>query len=151
MSDQLNERKKTGRPEKYRSEYCDLVRRLMSKGESIAACCAEIGVPRKTFLEWQQRHPEFRNACELGKEESQRWWEKLAMTIATGAAHQKRKTKDGEAITDHEHLKKANDKMVQFLMSRRFPDYYSKSNIDSNAQPEDEKNRIRLAYDPKKV
>lgn len=127
MSDQPAESKKVGRPEKYKPEYCELVRRLMGRGESIAACCSEIGVPRKTFLEWQQRHEEFRNACELGKEDSQRWWEKLAMTIATGAAYQK-----GEnGSTKNDHLKKANDKMIQFLMSRRFPDYYSKVNSES--------------------
>lgn len=127
MSDKHDSGKKTGRPEKYRPEYCELVRRLMGKGESVAACCAEIGVPRQTFIEWQKRHPEFRDACELGKEDSQRWWEKLAMTIATGAAHQKRK----EGETNVDHLKKANDKMIQFLMSRRFPDYYSKVNTES--------------------
>lgn len=118
-----------GRPEKYKPEYCELVRRLMSKGETIAACCVEIGVPRQTLIQWQKRHPEFREACELGKEDAQRWWERLAMTVATGAAHQKRKT--GDQNTDH--LKKANPKMISFLMARRFEDYQARSKTEIKA------------------
>jgi hypothetical protein len=107
--------KVNGRPTKYKEEYCQLIRNFMSGGMSIAACAAEIGVSRKILNDWANRHPNFRVACDAGKEDAQRWWEALAMGVATGAN------------ATHDVYKKANHGMIMFMMSRRFPDYYAKN------------------------
>lgn len=37
--------------------------------------CAELGVTRKTLLEWTSVYPEFLHAMDLATEFAQRWWE----------------------------------------------------------------------------
>lgn len=105
---------KVGRPSKYQKKYCDLVIEIMREGKSLVAVAAEIGVSRKILNDWQVRYPDFREACDVGKALSQAWWEKLATMVAVGAHHNTR-------------YAKANYGMIQFLISRRFPDYYAKS------------------------
>lgn len=116
-------KKKVGRPSNYKPEFCDLVVELMSQGLSISAVAAEIGVGRQKLLDWQKTNEEFRVACEAGKELAQKWWEDLAMDVATGKA------------SSHEVYKKANHGMIMFMMSRRFPDYYAKNQtmLEANA------------------
>lgn len=126
---------KPGRPSKYRPEYCELVIELMSKGNSIAAVCAELKVPRKTLLEWAENNDEFRKACEAGKELSQKWWEHLAGGVASGAA------------STHAVYKKANHGMIMFMMSRRFPDYYAKNQSDIRQQTEVKQTKQVLVFE----
>lgn len=114
-----------GRPTKYKREYCDLVVEMMGQGLSLAAFCSEIKVGRDTVYNWAGQYPEFALACKTGKEAAQRWWEKLAMLIASG------KNKDvDEKGKPTSQYKNANHGMVMFMMGRRFPDYYArKENI----------------------
>ena len=106
---------KRGRPSTYKEEYAELVLDLMSKGQSLASCAAEIGVSQVVLFQWREIHPNFNSACEIGKVLAQQWCERLATGIATGAA------------ASHAVYKRANYGMVQFMMSRRFPDYYAKN------------------------
>lgn len=104
-----------GRPSDYRVEYCERVKEIMKTGQSFAAVAAELGVGRPTITHWRHKFPDFDRACSEGEELAQKWWENLAMSVATGYA------------AGHEVYKKANHGMIMFLMSRRFKDYYSRS------------------------
>jgi transposase-like protein len=108
-------KKKMGRPSTYKPEYCQIVIEIMSRGESMAAVGAELGVGRSVLMKWREDHHDFLEACETGQALAQKWWEKLAMSVATGHA------------STHEVYKKANYGMIMFMMSRRFPDYYNKT------------------------
>ena len=109
---------KPGRPSNYRPEYCELALDMMSKGASITAVAAELKVPRAKLWEWSEVNPEFRSALEAGKGLAQAWWEKLASGVASGQA------------SSHPLHKKANPALIMFMMSRRFQDYYPKSQAD---------------------
>jgi len=66
---------KTGRPTKYKEEYCQQIVDFMSDGASIVAFAAEIGVNDSTIYEWASVHPEFSRAKKLAMSKSQAWWE----------------------------------------------------------------------------
>lgn len=112
-----------GRPSSYDPSYCALVIEHMRNGMSIASFAAKVGVSRETIWKWGKAYPEFRNACEVAKETSQVWWERLAIAIATG---QHKSLEDENGVKRFEN---ANAGMVMFLMSRRFADYHDKSRI----------------------
>jgi hypothetical protein len=127
-----------GRPTLYKREYCQKVVEMMGQGLSIAAFCSEIGVGRDAVYNWQGQYPEFDLACKAAKEASQRWWEKLAMLIASG------KNKDiddkGKALSQY---KNANHGMVMFMMGRRFPDYYARKETIIESTSSSRKDVIR--------
>lgn len=108
-------KRKPGAPTKYKPEYCATVVDVMKDGSSLIAVAAKIGVSRKILTDWQHRHPEFRVACDAGKALSQKWWEQLATSVATGEC------------MEHPVYHRSNANMIQFLMSRRFSDYYAKN------------------------
>jgi hypothetical protein len=118
-----------GRPTAYKPEYCQSVIEHMKNGMSIASFAATVGVSRETIWKWGKAYPEFRNACEVAKEASQMWWEKLAIAVATG---QHKTMADAHGVV---RFKDANHGMIMFLMSRRFTDYH------------DPKSRMREEYD----
>lgn len=113
----MKKKPKVGRPSSYRPEYCQLVIEHMKGGMSIASFAAAVGVSRETIWKWGKEHPEFRNACEVAKDTSQIWFERLALAIASG---QHKTLKDENGIARY---KDANAGMLMFLMSRRFSDY----------------------------
>lgn len=113
----VKKKPKVGRPSGYKPEYCQQVIDHMRNGMSIASFAAAVGVSRETIWKWGKAYPEFRNACEVAKEASQIWFERLAIAIASG---------QHKTLTDDKGVKRfanANPGMVMFLMSRRFPDY----------------------------
>lgn len=69
---------------KYAPEYCDVARKVLGDGESIAALCAELQIVRQTFYTWRDKHPEFNDAVEVGLMEAQRVWEKIGRDGITG-------------------------------------------------------------------
>ena len=64
-----------GQPEKYKPEYCEQIIKFMSKGKSLTAFSAKIGVTKKTVYNWEKRHPEFERALALAKAACEAWWE----------------------------------------------------------------------------
>lgn len=64
----------TGRPTKYKPEYCDKVVEFMSMGKSIAWCCGEFGIGATTMKRWKVDYPEFRTALEIAKMKCYQWW-----------------------------------------------------------------------------
>lgn len=114
----VKKKPKVGRPTAYKPEYCQQVIEHMKGGLSIASFAVSVGVSRETLWKWGRRYPEFRNACEIAKDASQIWFEKLALAIASG---QHKTLKDDKGVARY---KDANPGMLMFLMSRRFRDYH---------------------------
>jgi hypothetical protein len=50
------------------------------EGWSIIEMCAEIGIVRQTFLDWQDTHPEFSEAATRAKTCCQAYWEREGRT-----------------------------------------------------------------------
>jgi len=73
MADEPN---KGGRPSKYDPSFCERVIAYGAAGKSVAYMAAKIGVARNTLeLNWPAAHPEFAEALEQARLESQAWWE----------------------------------------------------------------------------
>ena len=54
-------------PTLYDPKYCDQIIEFMAKGYSIGAFAGEIRVHRGTIYRWREEHPDFDEACMIGK------------------------------------------------------------------------------------
>ncbi len=68
-----------GRPSKYKPEYCDELLAHMEKGFSYESFAGHIGVSKQTIYTWEQQHPEFLDAKEVGIEKSRIFWESVGI------------------------------------------------------------------------
>jgi hypothetical protein len=75
-----------GRPTLYRREMCDRLVDAMAGGLTAEAAAARIGISARSLFYWQQRHPEFLQAIQEGRQRSQLWWEERALAMASGEA-----------------------------------------------------------------
>lgn len=64
-----------GQPTKYSKDYCALLVEYMSRGLSLEAFVARIGISRETLYNWLEKHPEFKHAYNIGRGASQEFWE----------------------------------------------------------------------------
>jgi orotate phosphoribosyltransferase-like protein len=75
---------RTGRPSKYKAEYCSKAVELFSDGRSIIQIAAELNVSRDTIYEWQKIHPEFSDSIKRGLTKSEAYWERMLQGAAAG-------------------------------------------------------------------
>jgi hypothetical protein len=73
-----------GQPTKYRPEMCDEIVALMSKGLSATAAAAELNLARKSLYNWEEAHPEFAAALDLGRIKRQAFLEKRLLGASEG-------------------------------------------------------------------
>ena len=72
----------TGRPSKYREEFCDEVIACLSEGHSVTAFAGRIGVARSTVFKWADEIPEFSDALKVGQAKAVEFWEKILAKVA---------------------------------------------------------------------
>ena len=77
---------KRGRPTKYDAKLCKLLPAMFANGESVSEVCAELGITKETFFQWEKLHPDFSDSYKKGKELSEAWWAKLGRSGAMGRA-----------------------------------------------------------------
>lgn len=111
-------KRKRGRPSKYDPAFCELVMDLGEQGKSRTQIARTLGTTRQRLLEWEQAHPEFRDALACAADLAQAWWEDQGqLGINLG--------KDFNAAT------------FQFMMKNRFKaDYSEKFEIKHDATVE---------------
>ena len=68
---------KQGRPTKYRSEMCTILEEMMREGASQIEVMAKLNITKEIYKNWINIHDEFSESLEIGKVQSQAWWEKL--------------------------------------------------------------------------
>lgn len=73
-----------GRPSKYKSEYCDVVTKLMKKGHSKLFVAGNLGISRDTLYEWCRHYPEFSDTIKVGEMQSYAYWEEIGMRAMKG-------------------------------------------------------------------
>ncbi len=78
------EPKKTGRPSKYRAEYCAELQSHMEKGYSFESFAGAISVDRDTLYEWVKTRPEFSDAKKVGIEKGRLFWERISILAVAG-------------------------------------------------------------------
>lgn len=76
--------KKTGRPSKYKPEYCEQLIEHMKEGLGYEIFAAVIGVCDDTLREWEKKHPDFSVAKKRGRALQAIWWHKLGRAASAG-------------------------------------------------------------------
>jgi transposase len=109
----------TGRPTDYLPEFCERVIEYGKAGKSVAWWAAELGVNKDTLYEWVKVHPEFSDAFNRGRLESQRWWEDLGQEYALSR-------KDGPTL---------NAGVYNRSMAARFPDDWREKSETTHLGP----------------
>lgn len=71
-----------GRPSIYDPAIGDMIADLMGDGYSIRGACGMIGVSKSAVYEWEQKHPEFADALNRGRDAAAAWWESCAIRLA---------------------------------------------------------------------
>lgn len=101
---------------KYRPEYCEQLIEHMSEGKSYEAFAAKIRTSRETLYNWEEVHPEWKEAKKIAVEGFNAIWEQLAFNTAAG-------------------LSKGNATMIQFMLRNRDPDRYKdKQQVEHTGQ-----------------
>lgn len=73
-----------GRPSKYKDEFCQIVIDEMSKGFSITATAATLGVCKDTVYDWKKKIPAFSDAINQGYALGLKHFENLLMKKVDG-------------------------------------------------------------------
>ena len=77
-------KKKLGRPERYKKEYCEQLIEHMAKGFSYESFAGKLGVCRDTLYEWEKRHQIFFDSKKKGKAQMLLMLEDIGMQGMTG-------------------------------------------------------------------
>ena len=80
---------------------------LFKKGKSITGVASNLGVTRETYYTWIETHKEFAEACKIGLQASQEFYEDLSLSGVKG------------------EMEKFSASMCIFIMKNRFRDSYS--------------------------
>ncbi len=110
------EKRPTGRPSKYKTEYCEQLIEHMASGLSFESFAGVIEVNVDTLHEWAKVHEEFSDAKRLAFAKNMAFWEKL------GIEHIINKT-DSESLGDGVSSSKSrslNASVWIFNMKNRF-------------------------------
>jgi len=60
---------------KYDPSLCSKAVELFKQGKSITAVAVSLGIVRDTYYRWKEEYPEFGQACAMGEQLSQAYWE----------------------------------------------------------------------------
>lgn len=74
-----------GRPTRYSKEISDALVKAMATGLSLEAAAASIGISARVVFDWQNRHPEFLQSVQEGRQQALLFWERKAIAMAEGA------------------------------------------------------------------
>jgi|GEM_PF-936231 len=77
--------RKRGRPSRYSKEISVALIEAMATGLSLEAAAAYIGISPRVVFDWQNRHPEFLQAVQEGRQQALLFWERKAIAMAAGA------------------------------------------------------------------
>ena len=78
-------RPRRGRPTLYSSAIGQELVEAMATGLSLEAAAAQIGLSPRVVFDWQQKHPEFLQAVQEGRQRALLFWERKAIAMADGA------------------------------------------------------------------
>jgi len=70
--------------DKYKKEYVVQLPKMFENGEDVVEVCIQLGISTRTFYNWCNKYPDFKEAYAQGKEYSKAWWLKLGRAGAAG-------------------------------------------------------------------
>jgi len=75
---------KTGRPSKYKPEYCKMLKQHLIEGLSYESFAGLLGVSRESLYEWERKFKEFADTKKQYIEAARLFWEKMGRAGASG-------------------------------------------------------------------
>lgn len=80
----MTEKKPFGRPSEYDPAMCEIVANMGNGGEGVVDVCVELGIVKDTFYRWAKEKPDFSDAVNQFKRNSQQWWERVGRNAVIG-------------------------------------------------------------------
>lgn len=121
---------KTGRPTKYKKEYCERLIEHMENGYSFESFAGLVNVCKETIYTWTREHSEFLDAKNRAFEKSRLFWEKQNIE---GLYKQTEFDNDGNKISE----KSINSTVLIFNMKNRFPEEWrDKQTVEHEGNPD---------------
>ena len=74
---------------KYLKKHCKTAIEFLSEGRTIKGLAVHLGVDRQTIYNWQNKHPEFKEAIDRGRAASSVWFYERIKEMALGEADSK--------------------------------------------------------------
>ena len=74
----------TGRPTKYKPEFCDVIIELGREGKTKSHMAQALDVSRDTIHEWTRVHPEFSDAMKRAEDGMHQYLNQIFVDQATG-------------------------------------------------------------------
>lgn len=109
----------SGRPTKFKKEYCADLIQHMEKGYSFQSFAGVVGCNIDTLYNWLQIHPQFSDAKKLAFEKSRLFWEKQGIEGLFSV------TEFDEESGVPKKSKSINSTLWIFNMKNRFPSEWS--------------------------
>lgn len=108
----------TGRPTKYKAEYCQMLIDHMETGLSFESFAAEIDVCEDTIYTWAKEIPEFSEAKKKAFSKNRSFWEKLSVKYIVNQSefHEDKANKTKTSTSTS-----LNSSVYIFNMKNRFP------------------------------
>jgi transposase len=130
----------TGRPTKFKPEYCNMLIKHMSEGLSFKSFAGLVNVNLDTLYNWEQLFPEFSESKEIGLQKARYFWEVVGRQGAVG------KIKGFNAASYCFNMKN------RFKWSDRAPEDDSSTTIQTvRIELPDSKSEQVISVEPKKV
>ncbi len=73
------EKRPTGRPSKYKTEYCEQLIEHMASGLSYESFAGELQISKQVLYDWEKVHPDFLYAKEIAFNRNRTFWEKIGI------------------------------------------------------------------------
>ena len=118
----------SGRPSKYKPEYCDEVIDLGKQGLSITQIAFELEIHKETLYAWKAKHSEFSDAIKKARDYAQGFWENSLRSAALGM--------NPEGVTP-------NATLMIFQMKNRFPDEWREKQVQEHVGKDDGKLEVK--------
>lgn len=106
----------TGRPSKYKEEFCELLVEHMAKGRSFESFAAVADVDRDTLYEWAKVHESFSDAKGRGQAKSLFHWEGLGLDHVVNVSEHSKDSEGNSSST----TKSLNAAVYNLAMVNRF-------------------------------
>ncbi len=117
-----NVKKRSGRPTKYKPDFCEQAYKLCKAGAINPDLAAKFGVAEATVSVWRKKHPEFQDAVKSGKRECDHKVEHSLYERAMGYTHPEEKIfqQNGEivGVTVAKHYPPDSTSMIFWLKNR---------------------------------
>lgn len=130
---------RVGRKPKYNKKYCDDVIDFALYGKTVSSFCVKYRLSRKTYYEWQKKHPEFAEACGVAKEAYKLFWKEHNMAVAIDATaykgnHKVLQQMFNTAFDDSAEAKEALDPRSPININLNLENFEKKALTDEERQ-----------------